>query len=210
IEWHATRDLETDREVDMKIRSILVALAAALTPACSHAAQYYVSPAGNDTAAGTSAAPWKTLQHAADVVGPGDRVTARTGNYVGFYLDTSGTAAAPIEFNADPGAIINQRNATTPDGINLELASYIVIDGFTVDGMPRAGVRAVGLPSNVAKCVTIRNVTATNNGNWGIFTGHVNDLLIESNKTSGSVNEHGIYVSNSGDRPVIRNNISFS
>src|SRR4029079_962030 len=183
--------------------------AAACTPAVNQAAQYYVSPTGNDAAAGSSAAPWRTLQHAADVVGPGDRVTARAGNYVGFYLDTSGTAAAPIEFEAEPGAIINQRNATTPDGINLELASYIVIDGFTVTGMPRAGVRSVGLPNNFAKFVTVRNVTATNNTKWGIFTGHVNDLLIESNRTSGSVLEHGIYVSNSGDRPVILNNISF-
>jgi parallel beta-helix repeat protein len=37
----------------------------------------------------------------------------------------------------------------------------------------------------------------------------VDDLLIENNITSGSVDQHGIYVSNSGDRPVIRNNISF-
>jgi hypothetical protein len=37
----------------------------------------------------------------------------------------------------------------------------------------------------------------------------VDDLLIESNRTSGSIDEHGIYVSNSGDRPVIRDNISF-
>ena len=86
----------------MTIRIILVALAATCPPLFSQAAQYYVSPTGNDAAAGTSAAPWKTLQHAADVVGPGDRVTARTGNYAGFYLDTSGTAAAPIEFDADP------------------------------------------------------------------------------------------------------------
>jgi parallel beta-helix repeat protein len=193
----------------MTNRIILVALAAACTPVFSHAAQFYVSPAGSDTAAGTSLAPWKTLQHAADVVGPGDIVTARAGSYVGFYLDTSGTAAAPIEFKADPGAVINQRNATTPDGINLELASYVVIDGFSVTGMPRAGVRSVGLPGNFAAHVTVRNVTATNNIKWGIFTGHVDDLLIESNRTSGSIDEHGIYVSNSGDRPVIRDNTSF-
>ena len=48
------------------------------------------------------------------------------------------TAAAPIQFFAEPGVLINQRNATTPDGINLEIASHIVIDGFTVTGMPRA------------------------------------------------------------------------
>jgi hypothetical protein len=39
------------------------------------------------------------------------------------------------------------------------------------------------------------------------LTGFVDDLLIEGNWTSGSVIEHGIYVSNSGDRPIIRRNV---
>jgi parallel beta-helix repeat protein len=195
----------------MSSRIVLIALAAALTTAAAEAAQYFVSLSGSDAAAGTSAAPWKTLQHAANVVAPGDRVTARAGSYVGFNLTTSGTAAAPIEFDADPGVIINQRNATTPDGINLEDASHIIIDGFSVNGMPRAGVRSVGVDGNtLASFVTIRNVQATNNQTWGIFTGFVNDLLIEKNVTSGSIDQHGIYVSNSGDRPVIRNNVSFN
>jgi parallel beta-helix repeat protein len=195
----------------MKTRVVLFALAITCAPACSDAAQYFVSPTGNDSAAGTSAAPWKTLQRAANVVNAGDRVTVRAGNYVGFDLTTSGTAAAPIEFDADPGVLINQRNATTPDGINLEDASHVIIDGFTVNGMPRAGVRSVGVDgTEFASFVTIRNVTSTNNQEWGILTGFVNDLLIEKNVTSGSIDQHGIYVSNSGDRPVIRNNISFN
>ncbi|HEX4413711.1 MAG TPA: right-handed parallel beta-helix repeat-containing protein [Lacipirellulaceae bacterium] len=171
---------------------------------------YFVSPTGSDSHNGTSASPWLTLQHAADVVHAGDFVTVATGNYTGFDLETSGTAAAPIEFFAQPGVVINQRNATTPDGINLEGASYVTIDGFTVNGMPRAGVRSVGDSDALAKFVTVRHVTAANNGEWGIFTGFVDDLLIESNTTSGSVDQHGIYVSNSGDRPIIRNNISFN
>ncbi len=190
---------------------LLFALVAVFMPVIASAAQYYVSPTGSDSAVGTSAAPWQTLQHAADVVGPGDQVTARAGNYAGFYLDTSGTAAAPIVFNAKPGVLINQPNPIrTQHGINLENASYVTIDGFSVTGMERAGVRSVGINGNrLASSVTIRNVHSYNNGYWGIFTGFVNDLVIENNITSGSVNEHGIYVSNSGDRPVIRSNISF-
>jgi parallel beta-helix repeat protein len=194
----------------MSKQILLFALAVALMPVCSPAAQYFVAPAGNDSAAGTSSAPWQTLQHAANIVVPGDRVTARAGNYVGFDLQTSGTVAAPIEFDADPGVLINQPNNRTNDGINLEDASHIVIDGFSVNGMPRAGVRSVGGGgSDLASFVTIRNVHATNNGTWGIFTGFVSDLLIEDNLTSGSIEQHGIYVSNSGDRPVIRDNVIF-
>jgi parallel beta-helix repeat protein len=193
----------------MDIRGTILVAIVVVVASNAPAAEFVVATTGSDAAAGSAAAPWRTLQHAADVVGPGDRVTVRAGNYTGFYLDTSGTAAAPITFFAEPGVLVNQRNATTADGINLEGASYVVIDGFAVTGMPRAGVRSVGFPSNFAKFVTVRHVTATNNGNWGIFTGHVDDLLIESNRTSGSINEHGIYVSNSGDRPVILNNTIF-
>ena len=43
----------------------------------------------------------------------------------------------------------------------------------------------------------------------GILTGFCNDLLIENNVTSRAAAEHGIYVSNSAKRYVVRNNISF-
>jgi parallel beta-helix repeat protein len=193
----------------MFLRIIVPSIFLSLVSSSAPGTQYFVAPNGNNAAAGTLEAPWQTLQHAANRVAPGDRVTVRQGNYVGFYLSRSGTAAAPIEFFAEPGVLINQRNATTPDGINLERASHIIIDGFAVNGMPRAGVRSVGVPSDFAEFVTVRNVQASNNGTWGIFTGHVDDLLIESNRTWGSIDEHGIYVSNSGDRPVIRNNVIY-
>lgn len=165
---------------------------------------YFVSTAGNDGAAGTSGAPWRTLQHAADSVAAGDFVTVQSGNYAGFYLETDGTAAQPITFHALPGVIIDTRNAVTPDGINLEGADWIVIDGFELRGLTRAGIRSV-----INEHVTIRNNIADSNGRWGIFTGFSDDLLIENNVASHSGLEHGIYVSNSGDRPVIRGNTVF-
>jgi parallel beta-helix repeat protein len=175
------------------------------------AAQFFVATNGNDAAAGTSAAPWRTLQRAANVVNPGDLVTVRPGNYAGFNLTRDGTPAAPIKFFAEPGVLINQPNPVRTDqGINLENASHVVIDGFAVTGMQKAGVRSVGVDGDTfASHVTIRNVRSYNNGYWGILTGFVNDLLIENNETWGSAVEHGIYVSNSGDRPIIRNNIVF-
>ena len=170
------------------------------------AADRYVDSAGSDAGDGSFGNPWRTLQHAAGEVGPGDRVIVAPGAYAGFHLTASGAADNPIEFLGQGGALINQQNPVTPDGINLEGASHVVVDGFTVVDMPRAGVRAVGNSSNFAEFVTVRNVVARDNFKWGIFTGFVDDLLIEQNETSGAEDEHGIYVSNSGDRPVIRNN----
>jgi hypothetical protein len=195
-----------------RVRRLGLAVAAAIS-ACllfiagTSADEYFVDPAGDDDNPGTFAAPWLTLQHAANEVQAGDRVTVRPGAYTGFYLETTGTSAAPIEFRALPGVLINQRNETTPDGINLEGVSYVTIDGFEVAGMPRTGVRTVGFPDQPAQFVTIRNVYAHGNERWGILTGHVDHLLIESNRMAGSVIEHGIYVSNSGDDPIVRNNI---
>jgi hypothetical protein len=189
------------------LASVVIARAWQVGAIRACADEFFVDPAGSDAAAGTFSAPWQTLQHAADVVGPGDRVTVRPGTYAGFYMDSSGTPGDPIEFLALPGALVNAPNGTTPDGINLEGASYVIIDGFEVAGMPRTGVRTVGFPDDFAESVTIRNVYAHDNGRWGILTGHVDDLLIESNRMAGSIIEHGIYVSNSGDRPVVRNNL---
>ena len=68
----------------------------------------------------------------------------------------------------------------------------------------RAGVRGAGSPH-----LTIRRVRADRNGVWGIFTGFCDDLAVIDNLASNSVKEHGIYVSNSGDRPIIRGNVSW-
>ncbi len=172
-------------------------------PLAAVAATYYVAPGGNDTGPGTSSQPWATLQRAADVVAAGDTVRVRAGSYRGFYVDRSGTAVAPISFVADPGVSITADNPFTPDGINVEGAAHVVIDGFTVNNRTRAGIRTA-----LSDFVTIRNCTGGYNGRWGILTGFADDLLIEDNEMHHSIAEHGIYVSNSGDRPVIRRNVS--
>lgn len=105
-------------------RNRVVYVAALLVVVCGRArgTNYFVSPTGNDSHNGSSSSPWLTLQHAADAVHAGDFVTVATGNYTGFYLDTSGTAAAPIEFLAQPPCV----------GCNRDLLS----DGTTVTSSP--------------------------------------------------------------------------
>lgn len=44
---------------------------------------YYLSPGGSDGAAGTLAAPWRTVQHALDASSSGDVLTLRGGSYAG-------------------------------------------------------------------------------------------------------------------------------
>jgi parallel beta-helix repeat protein len=185
-------------------RVLALAFAAlALLAAPTQAVDYYVAPDGDDEDDGlTPGTAWETLVHAADEVGPGDTVHVADGDYEGFHLTTSGAPGSPIRFVGEGDAVeITEDNPTTPDGINLEGASYVIVENFEVNDRTRAGIRTV-----TADHVTIRNNRLGSNGMWGILTGFVDDLLIEGNEAHDSEVEHGIYVSNSCDRPVVRNN----
>src|SRR5262249_36276787 len=95
---------------------------------------YYVAPGGSDTNSGSSTAPWLTLQHAADTVHAGDSVIVKAGNYQGFQINVSGTAAAPIVFGADPSVVIDKALSLSGNlyGIDSLNQQYITIQGFTV------------------------------------------------------------------------------
>lgn len=191
--------------MSLYLRGVIVGVVLALPAGIPVvAATWHVAPGGDDGGAGSASDPWETLQHAADTVTAGDVVMVAAGDYAGFDLRTSGTAGAWIRFLAGPGVHVVTRNPVTPDGINVENAAYVEIAGFTVEDMPRNGIRAV-----TGHHVTIRSNRAFDNFERGIFTGFVDDLLIEDNETAGAIDEHGIYVSNSGDRPVIRGNLSY-
>ena len=168
---------------------------------------YYVSENGSNSNNGlTPQTAFETLQYAADLVSAGDSVLVLQGIYAGFDIRKNGSQNSLIVFKSiENNVVIDERNSVTPDGINIENASWIVIDGFEIKSQPRSGIRAA-----VSDFVTIKNNYCHNNQRWGIFTGFTDDLTIENNTCSYSFEEHGIYVSNSSDRPVIRNNHSFS
>ncbi|MGV3636760.1 MAG: NosD domain-containing protein [Flavobacteriales bacterium] len=190
------------------MRSTTTFLAAVLLVVPSWATLFHVAPQGDDQASGQSlASAWATLQRAADVALAGDTVLVQPGTYQGFAaMDHSGSAASPIVFKAaDDGVIIQTPCAyNDQDGINVENVSWVVVEGFEVIGMPRAGIRTA-----LSDHVVIRGNTCTNNGKWGILTGFAEHCTIEQNTCSGSVLEHGIYFSNSADDPIIRHNHCF-
>lgn len=192
--------------INTELRGAYWLIAAMLISSSVPAADFYVAPDGDNGNPGTLAEPWATLQHAAGQLQPGDALRIRAGNYAGMQLTTSGTAVSPIRIGpyGNELVVIDADNPTTPDGINLEGASHVIVEGLRIEGTTRAGIRAV-----LCEQVTIRNNEVVDNGRWGIFTGFCDDLLIHDNRASGSIDEHGIYVSNSGDRPIIRDNVIF-
>ncbi len=81
--------------------------------------------------------PFHTISAAAAVAQPGDTVLITPGTYdEEVYLTTSGTASAPITFEAQtPGTvIINAANFTQAISSNFGTTSYINLEGITVQG----------------------------------------------------------------------------
>ncbi|MBK8948367.1 MAG: right-handed parallel beta-helix repeat-containing protein [Flavobacteriales bacterium] len=83
----------------------------------------------------------------------------------------------------------------------MEGVAWVVVEGFVVNDMPRTGIRTA-----LSDHVTIRYNSRHSNYKWGILTGFAEHVVIEHNTCSGSEDEHGIYVSNSADDPIIRYN----
>lgn len=86
-------------------RWLLAWLMAYVFTGVANAETFHVSLQGNDAAAGTAAAPWRTLQHAVDALQPGDTVLIGPGVYrERITVRRGGTSAAPITLSALPGA----------------------------------------------------------------------------------------------------------
>jgi hypothetical protein len=82
--------------------SLALALGSALQAATYEVAQQ--NPQANDDGPGTGERPWKTVARAAETASPGDVVVIRGGVYrERLLVKTSGTAQAPIRFEAAAG-----------------------------------------------------------------------------------------------------------
>lgn len=179
------------------------------------AATYFVAPDGSDRNNGSEEQPWRSLQRAADKVSAGDTVLVADGEYAPFHLDTSGKPDRRIEIKSRGNNAIIKGYGHFDDRLVAVsvLASYVTIEGFQIEVSPTPisnqsrGIRVSGIHGRHARGVTIRRNKIARAGWVGITTSYADDVVIEQNEVWGSHREHGIYVANSGDRPVVRANI---
>jgi hypothetical protein len=199
---------------------VLVATSASL------ATTYHVAPppVGSDAASGSAAAPFATIQRAANIVNPGDEVVVQAGTYVGFNVGRSGAVGAPIIFRADTsaGPVIIDTHAAEPFNgsrpharINLDTVSHIVLDGFEIVGVADqresvGGIRMVCPAGGDFGHITLRRIHSHHNGRWGAFSGHVHHITVEECIFHDNVAEHGLYLSNSGDGHIVRRNTIYN
>ncbi len=165
---------------------------------------YYVSSiVGSDKNAGVSAsAPLASLQAAEALTKPGDTVEVMNGTYTGggnvLTISTSGTASAPITFEAAPGATPVINSSGDWQGIEID-ASYITIEGLTIVG----DAANYNLASATAGYST-GNANLDGNGIAATSGALVHNLIIENNTV---YNEPGGGITiNNGDYLQILNN----
>ncbi len=140
-------------------------------------AVYYVSTSGSDSNAGTQAAPWRTIQHAATSVKAGDTVNIRAGVYnEAVTPSVSGSAAAgSITFQSYPGetAIIDGTGLKVVNGqsglFNISNRDYITVSGLEIrnftsksDSQVPVGIYVSGADNHIQLLSNhVHNITTT-------------------------------------------------
>jgi len=175
-------------------------------PTLKSASMYYISPNGNDANVGSQAAPFKTIQKAADLANPGDVIIVGDGTYTSTSTDQlvnltkSGTASSYITIRAQNTgkAILNGQNNSTREGFNIQPGvGYINIEGFEITGFSLSGIFFMDWNSGAYAVSPVHDVGIRNNnihhiGKYctdtasesptGITLFHSKSVILEQNK----------------------------
>ena len=200
---------------------------------------YYVDGTiGDNAAAGDSAHPFQTIQHAANLVNPGDSVVVRNGVYPVLDIQRGGTPGRYVVFRAAVqwGAILDggQTSHTQRDGAENGVylgAGFVRVQGFEIrnvwhDGIsPASGVSDFQITGNHIHDVG-RYCETSGIGLSGM-TFITDNVVIEQNlihdigrdttgqngcnpgNTYWQNHDHGIYLS-SGTNIIVRNNVFYN
>jgi uncharacterized repeat protein (TIGR02059 family) len=156
---------------------------------------YYVSPTGNDAAAGTFAAPWATWSRAMTAVYPGDIVYFRGGVYpisAHIYLTSdytrSGTHGHPISYMAYPGEVPIFDGTTHPStygqvfGLYCQDLNYIYLKGLTFRNFTQKANndQANGVGAISCNQITFDQCKSYGNGGHG-FSSYICDTITFTN-----------------------------
>jgi hypothetical protein len=156
---------------------------------------YYVAPGGSDSAAGTMAAPFRTMEKAANVANGGDVVYLRDGVYPPENFNAEGGAGSPVVFMAAPGEhpILDGAgmNLDTSDSV-LQLFNplHVVVAGLEIRNSGGRGVQIIDGEDVVIRDCTIHDVQIKAlglNGNNLVAESNViyNAVLDNANSTAG-------------------------
>jgi hypothetical protein len=201
-------------------------MAMTATPATTY--NYYVSPTGSDSAAGSKYAPFRTLARAAQVATkPSTTVWVAPGTYAGGIKTTaSGSSTARIYWVSTTkwGAKIVPPASSTNNNAWDNRGNYVSIIGFDVDGTNSGsgtkwthgiytggsyGLIADNHIHNIAKSVTCTSAGGSAIGVDSYYHGVMTDVInnvVNDIGPAGCTYVQGIYFSTSGS---IKNNLVY-
>jgi parallel beta-helix repeat protein len=118
------------------------------------AGDFYVAVTGRDDAAGSKAEPWRTIQHAAKSLKPGDTAHVLPGAYTEkVQIAVSGTAGKPVTFQAEGAVVVSGKGVKGENIFLVENQSHVRVIGFEIrdnlkcnDG---SGIRVQGAGTHI-------------------------------------------------------------
>ena len=143
---------------------------------------YYVATTGSDSASGTAASPWLTLQHAANVAPAGSVIYVRGGTYGPFTLTRSG-----LTFQGYPGeTAVVQGTSSSYDTVHIEGVTSATLTYLTVTG--NQVQYGSGIRVEASSGVELAHLVVHDNTSFGIRT----------NNSSAVIEQSDIYYNHSG------------
>jgi hypothetical protein len=200
-------------------------------PALARAAEYYVSPSGSDSAAGTSAAPFATLSKANSAAGAGDTIWVHGGTYYltsQLVLSRSGTSdtnrtkiwAVAGETPVLDASRYNTSNAAVDVPVVLVTGSWMHLRGLEI-GNAKVGasgdhsyslLRTKGASNNTFELLNIHNgfgpglfVDTGNGGNLILNCDSHDNYDVNGSQGDGQNGDgFGVHYQTSGPSTMIR------
>jgi parallel beta-helix repeat protein len=191
---------------------------AAVTTTTSTTTTDYVSGSGSDSNPGTSAAPWRTIQHAVNSTPANGVVVVASGSYQPFTVSTPN-----VSVTAAPSATATVVGQAGVRDVILVSANGVTIRGLTVAGcVPNSspmgrfednGSSGVRINDNTTGVVldglTIRDSHGINSdglafGCYGVFIHNAKNATVENSNIYH--NGYGVYLYGQGAGTLITNN----
>jgi hypothetical protein len=155
------------------------------------AGDFYVAVGGDDQAAGSKETPWRTIQHAARTLKPGDTAHILSGKYVEkVEVGVSGASQKPVTFQAEGAVVVSGKGVEGENIFLIENQSHVRLIGFEIrdnlkcnDG---SGIRVQGAGSNIeirnCRVHEIRGKDAMGITVYGDQETPISDLTIDGNE----------------------------